>query len=96
MTTTYEALAQAYASEAAQNVETVAVRLEALAQRLREYRPALERVRGKASSRAADFVSEYTNGVGNLGTYLWGIVQLAGEADVYHERDIVARNALDA
>lgn len=61
-------------------MDTVARKLENLADSLRR-RMSWVSAQNDATREAADFVSEFTNGVGSIGSFLWTVVHNAGILD---------------
>lgn len=76
-----------YIECARREYETVAKKLEQLAVRVREQGQYVGTGRASAVSRAADLMSEFTQGVGNIGTFLWGVVHNAEHLD-RHRRGV--------
>jgi hypothetical protein len=73
--------AQAYGLQAAQDIETIATKLEAAAANVRRYKPSLERGAGETSAIAADVVNDLTQRVGNLGAFYWNLLHDAHRSD---------------
>lgn len=70
-----------YVRDVVHQVDVMAERLEKLAERLRLRAKAFANPHVNAVGLAADLVSDYTQGVGSQGTYLWGLVTDARTLD---------------
>ncbi len=75
-----------YVDCARREYETVAGKLESLAARIREQSQYVGTGRTSAVHRAAEMVNDFTNGVGNLGTFLWGVVHAAEVLDDFRRK----------
>lgn len=79
-------LAEAYVSDAQRATENIANRLSRLADDIKNYAASFpytldKDARSTPASRAADIVSTFTNGIGNVD--LWSVVRNAGVAERY-------------
>jgi hypothetical protein len=74
-----------YVREAIRQYDVVADRLEKLVHRMRELgvRVANPNSKTTAVSKSAEAVSEFTNGVGNISSHLWGLITNAQDLDEY-------------
>lgn len=85
---------EVYVRNAQHQAEVVAQKLETLAARLRQLGESgfnSTNRRTGAVGVAADIVSEFTQGVGNIGTFLWGVVHNAEHLDRYRREESVDR-----
>jgi hypothetical protein len=72
---------EAYVQAAQRHYETVATKLEQLAAEIRERGGRVGSGNRTAVAHAADAMSEFTQGVGGIGSFLWGIVHDAEHLD---------------
>lgn len=70
-----------YVRNAQRSYLTVAEKLEAVARRMRQLSERVPDARHSAVGKAAEAVSEYTQGVGSIGTHLWAVVNEAEHLD---------------
>jgi len=70
-----------YVRNAQRSYLTVAEKLEAVARRIRQLAERVPNDRTSAVGQAAEAVSEYTQGVGAIGTHLWAVVNDAEHLD---------------
>lgn len=72
---------EAYVLAARRHYETVATKLEELAADIRQRGAYVGSGKRTAVAHAADAMSEFTQGVGGIGSFLWGIVHDAEHLD---------------
>ena len=80
----------AYVQIAQRSYITVAEKLEAVARRMRQLAERVPSDRTSAVGKAAEAVSEYTQGVGSIGTHLWEVVNDAEHLDRYRREQSVS------